>query len=96
MTDKYTFDDEGLTGEMLEDFEEITGTSFFSFADPTSGEIDMSNFSGKAMSALMWLAMRMSGLPDATFDEARKEPLGKLALGEEAEVDPTDASSASE
>ena len=94
MAGKYTFDPDALTGELMEDFAEHVGAELFSFMGE-NGELDRRNLTGKAMSGVMWVAMRMSGRDDVTWEEARRTPFAELADAEKAEPDPTNGDGAS-
>lgn len=82
-----TFDFDSLTGRMLEDFERKTGVSLLAMAGDKN-ELDLSSMPMTAISGIIWLALKMSGYPDATYDDARDIPLAKLSFVEEPPADP--------
>lgn len=90
MTD-LTFDFDKVTPRMLDDFERESGSSLFSFMD--GDDIDLTKLSGKALAGVIWLALRTSGQPDATFDQAMDTPVTSIQMADEP--DPTNASNAS-
>lgn len=105
MTDKLTFDFDAVTPRMLVDFKAKTGTSLMSLvngdeddADSEPGEIefDLSKMDEELIAGFIWLALRMSGKPDATWDEALDTPFTSLDfVDEDGEPDPSSASSES-
>lgn len=93
MTD-LTFDFDAVTPRMMVEFREHVGVSLMSLV--SNGEVDMSAMPDEAVAGMIWLALRMSGQPDATFDQALDTPLSSLSFGgDEVTPDPTPASSAS-
>lgn len=95
MAQELQFDFDQITTRMLIDFKEKTGTSLMSLIDD-AGEIDMANMSEEMIAGCIWLALRMSDNPDATWDDALDMPFTALQfVGEEDETDPTNASNGS-
>lgn len=90
MTTQLTFDIEAVTTRMLVDFKRETGVEFMSVAEQG---IDPSKMEAVVLAGVIWLAMRMSGHPDATFDDALDVPITSLEMGDVPE-DPTKASNA--
>lgn len=91
MTDTLTFDFDAVTPRMLIDFKAKTGVALMSLV--SGGEFDMSVMSEEVVAGMIWLALRMGGKPDATWDEALDTPFTALNLGgEPVEPDPTTAS----
>lgn len=88
MADTLDFDFDAVTPRMLLDFKEKTGVPLFSVVDE-KGEVDFTNLSEEIVAGFMWLALRMSGHPDATWDEALDTPLARLDEIGEDEPDPT-------
>lgn len=86
-----TLDFDKITTRMLLDFKEKTGTSLMSMIDG-AGEIDITSMSEETIAGCIWLALRASGSPDATWDEALDMPFTSLQFAE-GEQDPTNASS---
>lgn len=94
MTDKLTFDFDAVTPRMLVDFKAKTGTSLMSLVE--GDEFDLSKVDEEQMAGFIWLALRMSGQPDATWDEALDTPFTSLDfVDEDGEPDPSSASSES-
>lgn len=93
MPDKFAFDFDKVTSRMLDDFERETGTSLFEFM--VADGLDVSKLSGKSLAGVIWLAMRTSGQPDATFEDAMDTPVVLFDVHGGAEVDPTPAGSES-
>lgn len=91
VSDKLSFDFDAVTTRMLVDFKRETGVSLMSLVGD-KGEIDLENVPEEALAGFIWLAMRMDGHPDATFDEALDVPFSRLEFSEETEADPTSAS----
>jgi len=88
VADTLDFDFDAVTPRMLLDFKEKTGVPLFSVVDE-KGEVDFTNLSEEIVAGFMWLALRMSGHPDATWDEALDTPLARLGEIGEDEPDPT-------
>lgn len=95
MADALNFDFDAVTPRMLVDFKEKTGADLLTVFDGAAeGQMDLSKLDSLVLAGIIWVAMRMSGYPEATWDEALDTPLSRLDLsGGEAE-DPTSASSA--
>lgn len=87
MTDSLTFDLDAVTPRMLVEFKQHTGENLMALMDEKGG-MNFSALSGEILAGVVWLALRMSGRPDATFDEALDTPLASLDFGEPSE-DPT-------
>lgn len=95
MADSLTFDFDAVTPRMMVEFKKKTGTSLMSLAN-AKGEMDLAKVSEEVIAGVVWLALRMSGHPDATYDEALDTPLSRLDLSGEGEApDPTPASKTS-
>lgn len=90
VSDKLNFDFDAVTTRMLVDFKRETGVSLMSLVK--DGQFDLENIPEEALAGMIWLAMRMDGHPDATFDEALDIPFSRLEFSEEEEPDPTPAS----
>lgn len=89
-----TFDFDAVTPRMMVEFREHVGTSLLSLVG-ADGTVDMATMPDEALAGMIWLAMRMNGNPDATFDEALDTPFSALSFDDdEVEPDPTSASSA--
>lgn len=88
-----TFDFDSVTPRMLLDFKRETGESLFSLVE--GGGVDLSALTEEAIAGFVWLALRMSGRPDATYDDALDTPFTSLNFADagDAELDPTSASS---
>lgn len=93
-TPKLTFDFDSVTPRMMIEFKKKTGTSLMSLADK-QGNIDVANIGEEVITGFIWLSLRMSGQPDATWDQALDTPFSSLEFAEEDDADPTSASSAS-
>lgn len=90
MTETLVFDFDAVTPRMMLDFKEKTGLDVLSLA---GDGVDVSEMPVEAIAGMVWLAMRMSGRPDATWDEALDTPLSTLAFDEDDDTaDPTTAS----
>lgn len=88
-----TFDFDQLTPRMFVDFKEQTGQELMSLLDD-AGEIDMQAMDSLALAGCVWLALRTSGHPDATWDDALDTPFTELQFGQADEPDPTSADDA--
>ena len=89
MSDELDFDFDQVTPRMLLDFKTKTGVPLFSVVDE-KGQVDLANMSEELVAGFMWLALRMSGRPEATWDEALDTPLARLGTpGEPETPDPT-------
>lgn len=89
MSDTLDFDFDQVTPRMLLDFKEKTGVPLFSVVDE-KGDVNFSSMSEELVAGFVWLALRMSGHPDATWDDALDTPLARLgATTEDGEPDPT-------
>lgn len=90
VSDKLNFNFDAVTTRMLVDFKRETGVSLMSLVK--GGQFTLEDVPEEALAGFIWLAMRMDGHPDATFDEALDIPFSRLELSEEDEADPTSAS----
>lgn len=88
-----SFDFDQVTPRMLLDFKKQTGTALMSLVDD-KGDLNMADLSEEQIAGFVWLALRMSGTPDATWDEALDTPFTSLSF-EEDEADPTSADNGS-
>lgn len=93
MTDKLTFDFDAVTPRMLIDFKDRAGVSLYALLSD-DGTMNLAAMSEEATAGMVWLALRMSGRPDATWDDALDTPFSSLSFAEGGEPDPTNASSA--
>ncbi len=94
MSDKLTFDFDAVTPRMMIEFRDKTGVSLLSLVGD-DGKVDMAAMPDEALAGMIWLAMRMSGRSDATFDDALDTPFSAIEFADDgAGVDPTPASSA--
>lgn len=92
-TETLTFNFDAITPRMMMDFRSETGTSIMDLATE-EGVVDMSSVSPEVMAGIVWLALRMSGRPDATWDEALDTPFASLEFDEDevaSDLDPTPA-----
>lgn len=88
-----TFDFDQVTPRMLVDFKAKTGTSLFALVGD-AGEVDLNGLPEEALAGFIWLALRMSGQPDVTWDEALDTPFTQLQFADaDGDVDPTSAGS---
>ena len=74
------FDLDTVTPRMLVEFMAHTGVNLLSLVN-ASGELDMADIAAldpKVLAGIVWLSLKMSGHPDATFDEALDVPLASL------------------
>ena len=94
MSDSLTFDFDAVTPRMLIDFKAKTGHSLMGLVG-ADGNIDMANMDEELIAGFIWLSLRMSGRPDATWDDALDTPFTSLDFAEADEPDPTNAGSAS-
>lgn len=90
------FDIDSVTPRMLVDFHEKTGTDLMKLF---SGEsFNTADLDALQLAGLVWLALRMNGQPQATWDDALDTPITSLGFGdapaEAVPPDPTPASSA--
>lgn len=90
MVDAMTFDFDAVTPRMLVEFKRETGVELMSLVG--EGGLNMAAMPSEAIAGVVWLALRMSGKPDATFDEALDIPFSSLTFAEDPEPDPTHAS----
>ena len=90
LSDKLNFDFDAVTTRMLVDFKRETGVSLMSLV--TDGQFNLDNVPEEALAGMIWLALRMDGHPDATFDEALDTPFSSLEFSEGEAADPTPAS----
>lgn len=92
--DVLAFDFDRVTPRMLMDFKKHTGTSLMSLAS-NGDEIDLATMDETLIAGFVWLALRMGGQPEATWDEACDTPFLALtfdeAAGEGEAPDPTPA-----
>lgn len=92
MSDALTFDFDAVTPRMMIDFKDKTGVPLMSVVGD-DGTVDMSVMSEELVAGMVWLALRMSGRPEATWDDALDTPFSALSQpAEGAEPDPTPAS----
>lgn len=87
MAEGLTFDFDAVTPRMLVEFKRETGVELMSFVSEAG--VDMATLPAEAIAGMVWLAMRMSGTPDATFEEALDVPFSSLSFAEEEQPDPT-------
>lgn len=87
------FDFDKVTPRMLVDFKEKTGTSLMALTAGGKQELDLASMDETTVAAFIWIALRMSGRPDATWDEALDTPFSELDL--DVDEDPTNASNES-
>lgn len=85
-----TFDMDAVTPRMLVDFKAHTGHNLFDVIKDDE-PIDLERMDPILVAGFIYIALRMGGNPDATFDEALDMPLTKLTLPTE-EVHPPDPS----
>lgn len=87
-----TFDIDSITPRMMVDFKRETGRSVM---DLIEKGLDLQTLDELCLAGVIWLALRMSGRPDATFDEALDTPFSVLdavdASGGDDAADPTPA-----
>lgn len=87
-----TFDFDKVTPRMLLDFKAHTGKSLLALVG--DGDIDITEMDEEVIVGFIWLSLRMSDRPDATWDEALDTPFTSLSFaGDEEPPDPTSASS---
>lgn len=97
MAETLKFDFDAVTPRMLVDFKRETGIELMALV--VGGSLDIATMPAEATAGLVWLAMRMSGNPDATYEEALDTPFTALEMDTEPdpetdpETDPTPASS---
>ena len=90
-----TFDFDQVTTRMLVDFKDKTGTSLMALVDD-DGEVDLTSLSEELIAGFIWLSMRMSGQPEATWDDALDVPIANVDFSDgEDDEDPTNASTGS-
>lgn len=83
-----TFNVDAVTPRMLVDFKRETGVSLMSLVEENGLKMDA--LSEECIAGVIWLALRMGGRPEATWDEALDTPFTALAPGEAGEKpDPT-------
>lgn len=93
MTDPLTFDFDAVTPRMLVDFKAKTGVDLMSIVDGDGFEI--SGQSPEVLAGFIWLALRTSGKPDTTWNEALDTPFSQLQFADpDGDADPTSAGSA--
>jgi hypothetical protein len=90
MSDELVFNADAVTPRMLIDFKEKTGLSLFAIWEGDGIELDKAE--PEVIAAVIWLALRMSGQPEATWEQAVDTPFSSLSMGEPAAPDPTNAS----
>lgn len=89
---EFAFDLDLVTPRMLVDFKDKTGQNLLPlFRD---GEFQIADLEPEALTGLIWIALRMSGQPDATWDQALDTPFQSLEFAEDGDEDPTKASDA--
>lgn len=94
---KHTLKLEMVTGRMLKEFADHTGESLLTLGEQwgkSDGEIDISSLDVDVLVGLIWLAMKMSGSPDATWEDALDESIVNLVFdvdagGGQEDQDPT-------
>lgn len=92
MADALTFDVDKVTPRMLVDFKAKTGVNLLGLFDQQKPE-DLLNGDPEVIAGLIWIAKRMGGEPDATWEDALDTPFSSLDLsGSDAAADPTTAS----
>lgn len=91
-TEKLTLNVDLITPRHMVDFRRETGVSLMGLIETG---FDLKGLPDEVIAGVIWIAMRLGGRPDATFDEALDTPFTALDLSEDeaADVDPTSASS---
>lgn len=85
------FDLDKVTPRMLVDFKDKTGTNLLGlFRD--GSEFAIADMDPETLTGLIWVALRMSSAPDATWDDALDTPFQDLEFAEDGDDDPTSAS----
>lgn len=93
MAEALSFDFDALTPRMLVDFKNKAAVDLLALLDDEGG-FDLTGLAPEALAGFVWLAMRMSGRPDATWDDALDTPFSQLDFSTpDGEPDPTSASS---
>lgn len=82
------FDFDAVTTRMLIDFKRETGASLLELVDEETGALNLDGVAEEVVGGVIWLGLRMSGRPDATYDEALDIPVTALDFTEEDAVDP--------
>lgn len=85
------FNFDQVTPRMLVDFKNATGVSLLSMMGE-DGSLNLGEASEECIAGIVWLSLRMSGHPDATFDDALDTPFVSIVGSEPQEPDPTNAS----
>lgn len=88
-TEILTFNVDAITPRMMVDFKKVTGESLMELVE--AGLPDLTKVSEEVLAGFIWLALRMSGKPDATWDEALDTPFTALGAEEASPVDPPPA-----
>lgn len=89
-TETISFDPNAITPRMMVDFKRETGHSLMGLVEQG---FDLTGLPEEVLAGVIWIAMRMSGRPDATFDEALDTPIASLGFdAEDDDADPTSAS----
>lgn len=88
--DAVTFDLDAVTPRMLIDFKRVTGVSLLELEWGEDG-IDLTALGEEVIAGVVWLALRMSGRAEATYDDALDTPFTILTSAIPDEVDPTPA-----
>jgi hypothetical protein len=93
MASPLDFDFDALTPRLLIDFKEKTGKGLMSLVDD-DGNVPLGDMDELLVAGFIWIALRMNGNPDATWDQALDTPLASLSkpAGGDVEPDPTNAS----
>lgn len=92
MADALTFDFDAVTPRMLIDFKDKTGTDLMSLADGDA--FDLAEQTPEVLAGFIWLALRTSGNPETTWDEALDTPFTALQFADPEDApDPTSAGS---
>lgn len=81
------FNIDAVTSRMLIDFKRVTGTNLFDVVGDGATPVNFEDLEPELVSGFVWLAMRMSGHPDATYDEALDYPIASLSKLEQSEAD---------
>jgi hypothetical protein len=90
MADVLTFDVNQVTPRMLVDFKEKTGVNLLSLFDGKE-PADLMTGDPEVIAGLIWIAKRMGGDPDATWEDALDTPFSTLDLAGSEAPDPTTA-----
>lgn len=82
------FDLDAVTPRMLIDFREATGVSLMALVDEEL-ELDLKAIPEEAIGGVVWLALRMGGQPEATYEEALDTPFTRIVPAEVSDPDPS-------